>query len=64
VLNDFRDDRFAQAAALVSWLDRNIHYLIEKASVADHSTHPDYLGLMMVARQFIAWNASNRESVP
>jgi hypothetical protein len=46
VLNDFRDDRFAQAAALVSWLDRNIHYLIEKASVADHSTHPDYLVIL------------------
>jgi hypothetical protein len=33
VLNDFPDDRFPQAAALVGWLDRDIHYLIEKASV-------------------------------
>ena len=46
MLNDFPDDSFPQAAALVSWLDRNIHYLIEKAAVADHSAHPDHLVIL------------------
>jgi hypothetical protein len=43
MLDDFPNDSFPQATALVRWLDRNIHYLIEKAAVADHSAHPDHL---------------------
>jgi hypothetical protein len=33
VLDDFPNDGFPQAAALVCRLDGNIHYLIEKAAV-------------------------------